>query len=56
MQLHRAWIIIDIMFYFDNAYEKINSLNKQIGINNHNFLFHFINILKNKSLRYNKDL
>ncbi|ACN53447.1 hypothetical protein BSPA14S_H0011 (plasmid) [Borreliella spielmanii A14S] len=39
------------MFYFGNKYEKINSLNKQIGISNHNFLFHFINILKNKSFK-----
>ncbi|ACL34987.1 hypothetical protein BGAFAR04_K0021 (plasmid) [Borreliella garinii Far04] len=44
MQLHRAWIIIDIIFYFGNEYEKINSLNKQIGINNHNLSFHFIDI------------
>ncbi|MBB6213590.1 ThiF family adenylyltransferase (plasmid) [Borreliella californiensis] len=48
--------IIDIIFYFGNEYGKINSLNKRIGISNHNFSFHFIDIFKNKSCKCNKDL
>ncbi len=46
--------IIDIIFYFGNEYEKINSLNKRIGISNHNFSFHFIDIIKNKFCKCNK--
>ncbi|WP_445435748.1 ThiF family adenylyltransferase [Candidatus Borreliella tachyglossi] len=48
--------IIDIIFYFGGEYKKINSLNKRIGISNHDFSFHFINIKKNKSCGCSKDL
>ncbi|ACN55523.1 conserved hypothetical protein (plasmid) [Borreliella burgdorferi WI91-23] len=33
-------VVIDIIFYFDNEYEKINFLNKKIGIGNCNLLFY----------------
>ncbi|SCW42867.1 hypothetical protein SAMN02983004_01079 [Borreliella japonica] len=41
---------------YENEYKKINSLNKRIGINNHDFSFHFIDVIKNKSCKCNKDL
>ncbi|AHH05782.1 ThiF family adenylyltransferase (plasmid) [Borrelia miyamotoi] len=48
--------IIDIIFYFGGEYENINSLNKRIGISNHDFSFHFINIKKNQFCKCNKNL
>ncbi|WP_241763531.1 ThiF family adenylyltransferase [Borrelia hermsii] len=48
--------IIDIIFYFGGEYERINSLNKRIGISNHDFSYHFINIKKYKFCNCNKNL
>ncbi|ANA43962.1 hypothetical protein AXX13_V12 (plasmid) [Borrelia hermsii HS1] len=48
--------IIDIMFYFGGEYERINSLNRRIGISNHDFSYHFIFIKKNKFCNCNKNL
>ncbi|ACN93420.1 conserved hypothetical protein (plasmid) [Borreliella finlandensis] len=33
-------VVIDIIFYFANEYEKNNFLNKEIGISNCNLLFY----------------
>ncbi|ACH93960.1 uncharacterized conserved protein (plasmid) [Borrelia duttonii Ly] len=48
--------IIDIIFYFGGEYKNINSLNKRIGISNHDFSLHSINIEKNKFCKCNKNL
>ncbi|AHH07233.1 Bacteriocin adenylyltransferase (plasmid) [Borrelia crocidurae DOU] len=48
--------IIDIIFYFGGEYKNINSLNKRIGISNHDFSLHSINVKKNKFCKYNKNL
>ncbi|WP_024653188.1 hypothetical protein [Borrelia persica] len=48
--------IIDIIFFFGGEYGNINSLNKRIGISNHDFSFHFIDIKKNTFCKCNKTL
>ncbi|NIZ47733.1 ThiF family adenylyltransferase (plasmid) [Entomospira nematocerorum] len=44
--------IIDILYFFDQSFDQINSLNKRIGISNHDFSFHSIPIRKNYSCKY----
>lgn len=40
--------MIDILYYFSEDYDKINSLNKRIGINNSNFNKEEMKITKNE--------
>jgi len=39
--------LIDIAYFFNGKYEKINSLNKRIGIDNHDFSLHSVGVEKN---------
>ncbi|AHH11646.1 ThiF family adenylyltransferase (plasmid) [Borrelia coriaceae] len=48
--------IIDIILYFGGEYESINSLNRRIGISNHDFSFHFIDIKRNEFCNCNRNL
>ncbi|NIZ41377.1 ThiF family adenylyltransferase (plasmid) [Entomospira entomophila] len=44
--------IIDILYFFNQSFDQINSLNKRIGISNHDFSFHSIPVTKNDTCKY----
>jgi len=39
--------LVDILYFFNQQFDKINSLNKRVGINNHDFTLHSIAMNKN---------
>jgi len=39
--------LIDILFYYAGEYENINSLNRRVGIDNHDFTRYYLDIPKN---------